>query len=337
MLKRLKEIAEAISTRQNALHERVRTIRKQNTKPEFSDEEKLWFRVSPIPLDLTVCGIDSGLLFDRVHGIDLLLTRTVGVRFTYKESVAVSFDHFPKRFPELKLEIRTGEDEHGAMLWKSLSRLRQEISAAASAIEKFSPQMILLDGSILPLPSDRPSENTELFPLYAELVSDYKSLYAACDRHGCQLAGVIKDSRAHRFAEFFKEDANVSDSMFVDSLLDAGERTCAFQYSAEKKQPIIKDLGEYSERFNVFYIKPSGDDIPLRIEYLKAGKTSDELASLLHSLSSESKTFAYPAVLIEADMCAALSPEEMENVKQTLFRISNGAVRPLRRNARPFR
>ena len=65
------------------------------------------------------------------------------------------------------------------------------------------------------------------------------------------------------------------------------------------------------------------------------GDDVDAAASLLFSLSAISENFAYPAVLIEADMCAALDPREIEPLENSLHSLAG--IRPLRRNQRPFR
>lgn len=336
MLEKLKQIAELVAKNQSQLKNTVQAIREQQQNFDFSSEDSLILPVSKTSINTNICGIDSGFVSDRVHGIDLLITKTVAANFIYENSKIKRFQHLPDRFPDIELEARSGDDEHSTLLWRSLVRLSKEVLSAISAIKEFSPTFLLLDGSILPLPSDRPSESSPFFSTYQELISNYKKLYTICDEKNCQLVGVIKDSRSRRLVTCFDDKIAASDSLFVDYLLHAGERTCSFQYS-DKKQPILKDLAQYSDRFYACYIKPSNNDIPLRIEYLKSNNSADKIASVLHTLSSSSESFAYPAVLIEADLCAVLNPIEIENVKQSLFHLSKGDIKPLRRHSRPFR
>jgi hypothetical protein len=131
---------------------------------------------------------------------------------------------------------------------------------------------------------------------------------------------------------------DVPDTTLADSLLQEGERTCVLPYSNDvKKHPVLNSLGDYAQKIKLFYFKPSADDSPLRIEFLQSEKSADGIASVISSLCSISKTFAYPAALIEADMCAALEPLEMEKIKRSLFVLTGGVSRPLRRQSRPFR
>jgi len=337
MLEKIKQVAQMIIGRESKLAERASQIKSSGIIPACTAESKLVFPVSDSGLDCSVCGIDGGLLYERLHGIDLLLGRAVAVNFVYEKSAVKSFSHFPSRFPEHSLELKSGLDEHEAGLWKSLFRLKKEISVAISTLDKFSPEIILLDGSILPLPSDRPAESSSLFEEYIELVSLFGKLYSECKKRDCILAGVIKDTRAKRLVELVDKSLDVPDTVFAGHLLDEKERTCAFSYSDNKSQPVLKDLEEHSGTLKVFYLRPSKEDIPLRIEYLDCGKSADEIASSICSLSSVSRSFAYPAVLIEADLCAAMDSVEMEGVKKQLFALSKGGIRPLRRNSRPFR
>ncbi|MFH1393382.1 MAG: DNA double-strand break repair nuclease NurA [Candidatus Micrarchaeota archaeon] len=335
MLERIRKAAEIIASRETELAEIAQVIR-DGGAPASSAEKGLILPVKRRGLDISVCGVDGGLIYERLHGMDLLLSRAVAVNFTYEDSSMKSHSHFPSKFPEHSLDIGTGLDEHESMLWKSLLRLQAEVSVAISALEKSDPDILLMDGSILPLPSDRPAESSPLFPVYEGVVTLYRKLYAECGKRNCQLVGVIKDTRAKRLVESVGCRLGVGDTLLASHLLGEDERTCAMSYS-DHSQPVLKDLQDFSYNVKVFYLRPSKDDLPLRIEFLDCGKSADDVASVLCSLSSVSRTFAYPAVLIEADMCAAMNPVDMESVKKQLFALSNGTIRPLRRNCRPFR
>lgn len=337
MLDKVREAASRLAAERRELASVISGMRSSNSPPPCSKESALVIPVCGSPPGMHVCGVDGGLLHDRMHGADILLARAVAVSFCYERSSVKSFSHHPGRFPAIELEIRTGLDEHEAMQWKSLSRLRHEVSAAIAAVERLPPGLLLMDGSILPLPCDRPPESSRIYAQYSGVISLYKRLYSACDCKGWQLLGVVKDSRGKRLTESLGQCTGVPDTVFTSHLLLPNERTCALPYSDSQKQPVLADLGEYSGRFGLFYLRPSDDDLPLRVEYLESAKTPGEIASEVCFLSSISRAFAYPAVLIEADMCAALDPVEMETVKSQISGLSGGLMRPLRRNARPFR
>jgi hypothetical protein len=279
-------------------------------------------KTAKLPLDVSVCAVDGGLLAHRMHGADVVLSRAVGVSFTYSGSKLVSFVHYPEKNPKPEIFIKNSLDEHEALVFRSLIRLKSELSCALSCIEKFSPGIMLIDGSLLPLPSDCPQKESELFALYSEVLALYKKLHEECNGK-CILIGVIKDSRSKKFANDC--GANCSDTVFCNFLLEESERTGTMPYSESEKS--------ISKSVSVFYIKPSKHDLPLRIE--TTHPDIEQVASVVHSLSSISESFAYPAVLIEADMCAALDPKEMEMVEASLVSLSG--MKPLRRNSRPFR
>ncbi len=98
---------------------------------------------------------------------------------------------------------------------------------------------------------------------------------------------------------------------------------------------ILRELNGHS--IGLFYMKMSNHDRPLRIEFLNHGTDFNQLASLLYSLCAIHESYAYPAILIEADLCALLDEHELERVKHSLYGLGNEVALPLRRNSRPFR
>ena len=132
-----------------------------------------------------------------------------------------------------------------------------------------------------------------------------------------------------------------SDTLFLDYMLKQKERTFSFRYSASPaKNQVLKDLGDWASKILSFYIKPVEGDRPLRVEFLSnSGASYDEVASIVCGLCSLNKNYAYPAVLIEADLRAAISPQEAEHEISFLrSRLGkDNPLMPLRRNSRPFR
>jgi hypothetical protein len=305
-------------------------ILRQKAIQARAEDPSLVLKVNHSPVSLSVCAVDGGLLAQRVHGADIVVSRSVGVQFIYSDSTLKSFAYHPAKAPEASLELKNSLDEHEANLFRSLVRLKSELGCAISCLERFSPQMLLMDGSLLPLPSDRPEDGSELSPMYKELLSLYSRLFSLSKEKGCMLCGVIKDSRARKLSDDL--GVSCSDTLLCGYLLAEGERTIAMPYHSEKKG-VGKELHQLGEKVSVFYLKPSEHDLPLRIEAFDCD--IDKVASIIRSLSAISENFAYPAVLIEADMCAALDPKEMESIQSSLLNLSG--LRPLRRNSRPFR
>ncbi|MFH0737158.1 MAG: DNA double-strand break repair nuclease NurA [Candidatus Micrarchaeota archaeon] len=284
------------------------------------------------PVRLSACAVDGGLLAYRLHGHDIVAVRAAGVNFVYDGSVLNSFSYHPGRTPKSEVHIRSALDEHEANVLRSLLRLRCELSCAIMCLERYSPAILLLDGSLWTVPSDQPGAGSALAPLHEEVVGLYKKLFAGCHIRKTMLAGVVKDSRSKRLAESLGFPC--SDTVLASYLLEKGERTSSMPYS-DKAQ---KEPAGPAQRLKVFYIKPSENDLPLRIEHLAqdgaSGDGSDEAASVILSLSSISDAFAYPAILIEADMRAAMDPSEAERLQADISALD---IRPLRRDSRPFR
>ncbi len=345
----LKQIASQIAASESERKELAKRLRFNSGKIEYPEtlEKEVFYPVKKVGIDCAVAAVDGGIAGEELHGFDLLLMRSVGVVFEYKESKVAVHKYFPSALPKLEYDVRSGLDSHDVMWHKSLFRLRGELSCAASLIEKHLPAYMLMDGSIAPLLSDKPAEESEIRPLYDEVLGEYRRLYETAWKKNCALLGVIKDSRSKRFIEIVQKHsenepgfAHTGDTNFLFFMLEAGERTCSFSYSSSpQKHQILKDLGQWADRILSFYLKPVKEDRPLRVEFLSGQKTFDEIASFVHSLSCMHKAYAYPAILIEADLRAALDGDEFERAYGGLFtRLGAGSsIMRLRRNMRPFR
>ena len=350
MRERMREIAESIAK----LDDERKTIAEGLCEKGIevlpdSLERGMVHRIEPKPLELKVAAADGGLLSQEFHGFDLLMTRAVAVMFSYKNSKLASHKYCPSALPEAEVEVTYTMDTHEFQRYKSLFRLRKEISTALEACEKLLPDYMLLDGSIIPQISDKPGrEEKEPRALYEEVLSLYSRLYSACDEKGIRLVGVIKDSRGRRFIEILEKMLveaeretlrRSSDTSFLSHMLKENERTSAFTYStSEKEHVVLKNLGEWGRKICAFYLKPAPEDRPLRVEFLQ-GASPGEIAEVVCELSRINKKYAYPAALIEADLRAAMDPNELDRAYKDLF-VRTGlrsAMMKLRRDSRPFR
>lgn len=339
MLGQLKSAALHISEMQKLMAESAAGLR--NSKSTFNDalEKELVNAVAPAGVEGNICAVDGGLLYEEMFGIDLVMGRAVAVNFEYAGSKLVKSTCFPRSFPEATYGLQIGLDEHEILQFNSLFRLNLEISNAIEAVKHFKPKALLIDGSIVPLGCDRPSNDSKIFPSYLSLISKYLELYNLCNAQGTMLIGVIKDSRGRRFMDSVKSAVShdFSDALFLNHLLNEKERTYSMRYSPiPSKHAVLKDLGEHGESINLFYMKCFGNDRPMRVEFLGgANANANSVSSLIYSLSAINKSYAYPAVLIEADLRAAMDPIELERVKKSLMAFSG--IQPLKRNSRPFR
>ncbi|MBN2478471.1 DNA double-strand break repair nuclease NurA [Candidatus Micrarchaeota archaeon] len=303
-------------------------------------ERDLIKKVEKKEINKRIAAVDGGLLFQEMHGVDLVVGKAAAAEFVYKEGKLSEYRHYPDPFPKPSYAIETGLDEMESNSFRSLFRLSLEIDCAVGTAEELKPDVIFLDGSIVPLPSDKPQEGSSVYSKYLEVLEKYKKLYKKCEEENIILAGIIKDSRGRRFLDSIKSAVPVksSDTVFLNHLLEKGERTFAVKYTENSsRHPVMRDLKEWGDKIAVLYIKSVEEDKPLRVEFLSSNVQYDEMASLVYTLSSINKTYGYPAVLIEADLRAMMDPKEMERMQKTLQMLYSSDFRPLRRNNRPFR
>jgi len=204
---------------------------------------------------------------------------------------------------------------------------------------------LLLDGSIVPLISDKPPSNSLVFPLYQEVIQSYKTLYKKAEENDCSIVGVIKDSRGKRFLEIVQKYEGENeitrhsiDTEFLSFLLNENERTAIISYSQNPiENPILKDLGEWAEKIFIFYIKLISNSPAIRLEFLKGKKSPDEIASTIFSLSVINKEYTYPAALIEADIRSRITNKDIDLVDKIFYSKISNRPNQLKRNIRPFR
>jgi len=322
----------------------------RNSLPKSHEflEGELIQKMNPTRVSGSFCAIDGGIACEEFHGLDVAAFRSVSACFTYENSKLVKTAYFPSSHPPLEISAHSALGQFEKMRFLSLVRLESELECALNSLNKFSPDFLILDGSIAPLIDDKPPSDSELVSLYDNLISIYKNLYSSCEQKNCSLLGITKDSRGRRFSDILcVADSSSSsvlsachDTVFLDHLLQKGERTTAFRYSGSPhKNPVFKDLGEYSQKILTFYLKPVEHDRPLRVEFLSNHHSFSQIADSISALSAINPSYAYPAVLIEADLRAALEPNEVESQIQTLVSKVGGKnpILKLRRNSRPFR
>jgi len=301
-----------------------------------------------------IVAVDGGIVAQEFHGIDLFLVRACAVAFDYENGSVKGYDYHPSRLPPYAIHARHSLQSHEFAWFNGLLRLDCELACAIGAAEKFSPKVLLLDGSIMPQVSDRPAKESPAYSTYEEVLEKFKRLYQLSQERGFWLAGVIKDSRGRHFLDLvsnaagglLKDYAQVlertNDTVFLYDFLAEGERTPAFKYSsAAGEHLVLRDLGDWSRKIASFYVKPAPFDRPLRVDFLLNGAAADipPLADLICALSKGNKSYAYPAVLIEADMQAAMPQDEARFFSDALFAtLGRGPdLMELRRNSRPFR
>lgn len=329
-------------------------------------ERRLSARVRPDDLaDVTMVGVDGGVLTRPLHGLDLILTRAVAAIFNYRGGALSSADYYPNEMPEPRLTpITEPLDARELELVVAMERQLEELKLAASAIGVCDADLLLLDGSVVPQYIDRFPHGKKVLELYHALIDAYLNLYGGCAESGALLAGVVKDSRSARFIEILmqalpgilegqgltRDDAstlaadrdvlaNSRDTVFLDHVLETGERSSIFKYADAPS--VLRDLGGWGQRVHAFYLKAVPYDCPLRIEFVDGGEglvpTAERVASLVYALSSYHDAYGLPSVLIEADARAHLYEEDLDIVRDSIAdRLGMSTSLDLRRQRRPF-
>jgi len=318
-------------------------------------EEKIILPVEKTSLeDMIIAGVDGGLVKHSLHGIDIMLLKAVGVLFSYKNNKLDNVDYYPEALtsPEPRVVFDPFSDLEFEMN-SNMERQSVEVRIAREVIEKFKPDILFLDGSIVPHYTERPSKNSLLFPIYQRMIESYIKLFEAVKKNNVLFAGVIEDSRGTRFCELLNEkffskiptDAKfllnkTKDTNLLTYALKLQERSFVFNYSSDPtKHPVLKEFGSDAKQIFTFYLKTAEFDRPIRIDFLgnKGIDAASKLSSVLLSLSGHS-SYGMPSVLIEADQRAKLGEEDVELFYFDLINKAGNlpGLMNLRRNQRPF-
>lgn len=302
----------------------------------------------PASLDgLTIAGVDGGFARKEYHGYDALLLRAVAALFTYDEDGLETSRYLPEgdrrpdyAFPAVRANRREVE------VSTQLLRLRKEVAQARAAVEE-GADMVLLDGSVVPQYTDKPSQDDPMRQEYDDLIDLYQELFELAEENGAIVAGVIEDSRSSAFCERIGDlldrfPTDAKDTNVLEYALEYGERTCHLDYAEEyEKHQILRDLGEYGDAIYNFYMRTARNARPVRVDIIApedpAGR-ADRVASLLLPLCSYSANYGIPSVIMDADQRAKIEGSEVERFESRV-RAELGPVsgmEDLRRNQRPF-
>jgi hypothetical protein len=315
-------------------------------------KKELTARIAPCRENFCAGGVDSGFVSKKLSFIDVVLLRCAGVVFDYSKGKVAKTTYLPGffRFP-VPFLIKNALEEDELRCSTSLIRLKEEVRLSKELIEKHKPDYFFVDGSVVPQYQDKPRAESLINEQYHSIVDEFESFYEVAIENDCVLIGAIEDSRGSRFKGILEERFvpkdflnGLQDSAVLDYFLEQGERTVSFSYTQNiSNHAILKDFDrKWSEQVHGMYLKPSVFDHPLRIEFLSPKNLletrTEEVASVAFALSSLHREYAYPSVLIEADMRARLSPEEIDVVFNKISdRLSKNIKIRQRRGNRPFR
>ncbi|MBU5687838.1 MAG: DNA double-strand break repair nuclease NurA [Candidatus Aenigmarchaeota archaeon] len=319
-------------------------------------EKKIIVAVDKSMKDINVVGVDGGIVKASLHGLDLLAYRAVGVNFIYKNGSLIKIDYHPSSIPEPdRATIIEALSEIDLAYCFNFIRQTKEIEIAIESLEKFKPDMILLDGSVIPHYITKP-DNEFAKEYYKRLIEKYKEFFESIK--DTVVAGVIEDSRGNKFCDILirrvfsflqdvlpKESVDIiaksRDSNVLHYILKKSERTCVFNYTSDPEHhPIIKEFNKMADKFMSFYLRTAEFDRPIRVDFIandEPTKLADKISEFLISTSGHAG-YGLPAVLIEADQRAKLTQEDLENFYHDLINKAGNIsiIFKLRRENRPF-
>jgi len=350
-LKRIEAIKEAVG----------RDIRRINGSfaigpNEEIPEEKIIIPVKEAEKDISVVGVDGGIAKASLHGLDIIAYRAVGVNFVYKNGSIAKIDYHPSSMPEPdRITIIEALSEIDLSYCFNFIRQIKEIEIALESLKKFKPDMLLLDGSVIPHYVTKP-ENDFAKEYYKKLIEKYREFFE--ETQNTIVAGVIEDSRGNKFSDILvrrvfrflqdalpKESADIigkaRDSDVLHHMLKKFERTCIFNYTQDPQHhPIIKEFSKMADKFMSFYVRTVEFDRPIRVDFIANGNPAEIANKISGFLIATSGHAGYglPAVLIEADQRAKLSHDDLEAFYQDLINKAGNIsiVFRLRRENRPF-
>jgi len=378
MLSKLVEEIEHIEVTRNRFGEVLREVKKKIDLGKFPAvasnilDTQLTTKVEPTTLSgLRIVGVDGGLVRKRFRSMDLVLTRGIAVIFHFGPEEGPAVDFFPDAFPEpqirpLMLTLSGTELDQLA----SLERIAAELRVTLSVLDEFRPYLILIDGSLIYHPRDRPQSGSIVYEKFQEVLALYKQLYNKARKKQTILVGVVKDSRSTRVAttmgeilphiirrpEIFELMQGVDyrwllkisrDCDLLDTFLEEEERSFVFRYSSElllSANNIADDLSAWTSSIWVTYLKTARDDLPLRIEYLSDDDDDIDLSRLdaalsaILPLSSQHPEYGIPTPILEADARAKITANETSLIIDRLMALSGLTYMSLekRRSRNPF-
>ncbi len=323
-------------------------------------EKKLIHSIGKINLEnLKVAGVDGGIVKQNLHGIDLILLRAVGVLFDYKNNKLASVQYYPDAIPSpIPIVTFDSFSDIEFEVNSNIERLKAEINTARETIEKFTPDILFLNGSVIPTYTERPAKDSTLFPAYQEMIDAYKKLFTTVRNGSTILAGVVEDSRGSRFCDIVNKKIlesvkgervddvkqllnKTNDTNLLTYALQLNERTFVFKYSSHPDtHTVLREFGpETAHQIFTFYLRTAEWDRPVRVDFLgdKGIETVEKISQVLVATSGHGG-YGMPSVIIEADQRARLSENDLQMFYSDILSKTGNlpGTFALRRNQRPF-
>ena len=280
---------------------------------------------------LKIAGVDGGVIHRPLNYFDIALIRAVGGLFLHQKEERPVVKYLPEEqpFPDILTSIEPlSQNEIDSLI--SIWRMQKEIRCGISLIEEDHPDIIMLDGSVLPVIDYKQISQSEfLANQFRKLKALYRRLYTLCQKKRTALCGIVKDSRSAiltnklsallphlskipEFKNLLSIDyrpivRQLRDTDLLYQVLDPNERTFEFLLTNFNDES-DKDLPDYT--IHCFYIKTAEYDTPLRVEFPLLFSNQQDLtqkiSSLVKAVSKFNSEYGLPNVIIEADARARL-------------------------------
>jgi hypothetical protein len=306
-----------------------------------------------------IAAVDGGLAKRSFHGFDCVLTRSVAACFSYRDGRLLRVEYMPSRSPSVQPDVIEALTDLDWAYHAQIFRMTSEVSRAIECLDRFRPDLLLMDGSIVPHHSDKPSRASRTYDGFLGLLGLYQTLYSRALQSGALLAGVIEDSRGTRFCEMISRDVlsglkhpaaremqdllgRTRDTNLLFYALKKGEMSHVFPYTEKPAEhPVLRDFDpSLHGKVHSFYLKTAEKDRPVRVDFLSGTPeaTGQKIASMLLPISGHHSGYGLPSPLIEADNVAKIPETEMDTFYTSVLGITGNlpSMMRLRRDDRPF-
>ncbi|MHA1473900.1 MAG: DNA double-strand break repair nuclease NurA [Promethearchaeota archaeon] len=326
-------------------------------KPFF--EPNLINPVSPYSISqlrgLRIAAVDGGLGLRQYLGVQLTLIKVTVVLYDFDSfDGSPSIRNFPPIYNDEYYSLFSDDLPISENLGRTLAGLRRTLAENSMLInflrsESNLPDLVLLDGSLLPPPPLIYQKNPKILnQFYNACIESYEELYEFCNEHNIILIGSVKDSRSTMFRDMLNRAlpyliANYSslkclqeipyrkhlkyftDSEFLFKIIPPKHRSPVFCIDSDiskrftKKKTCIEKIGVFGS-----YVQISPYDVPVRFEFLSkidsvyVKKRINLIANILFPISQINPQCTIPLPQIEAHIRAHLPDTEIELITNQL-------------------
>ncbi len=333
------------------------TFSSPDFKPFF--EPKLIIPVSPYSISqlrgLRIAAVDGGLGLRQYLGVQLTLIKVTVVLYDFNSYGGTpSIRNFPPIYNDEYYSLFSDDLPISENLGRTLAGLRRTLAENSMLLnflrsESNLPDLVLLDGSLLPPPPLIYQKNPEIInQFYDACIESYEELYEFCNEHNIILIGSVKDSRSTMFRDLLnralpfliahysslkslqdipyrKHLKSFTDSEFIFKIIPPKHRSPVYCIDPDisrrfnKINTSIKKIGVFGS-----YVQISPYDIPVRFEFLSKldsdyiKKRINLIANILFPISQINPQCTIPLPQIEAHIRAHLPDTEIELITNQL-------------------